>query len=173
MSTTGNPTSEQSGNTVAEEAGAAETVGSCLHLIGGTSLDVLQGVQVARRRLEAAHETGEGYVAFTQPPRGPVFVNPLQVKYVVQPRGDGGGREGRAANARIHFADGSSIDVLQGSGVANKRLSEARAALSLFATFVEPGGNQVFVNCATVTHLAPEPASEQVPEPGATSARTT
>lgn len=141
-------------------------MGAALQLVGSSSVDVLQGIQVARRRLEAAYEAGEAYAAFTQPPSGPVFVNPLHVKYLVQPRQADATRDARATNARIHFVDGSSLEVLQGSGVANKRLSEARASLSLFATFADAAGSQVFVNCTAVTHLTPEPgAAAPAPEP--------
>lgn len=168
--------SEPRGTAVAEEVGAAGAVGARLHVVGGASLDVLQGARVAQRRLEAAYESGEAYAAFTQPPRGPIFVNPLQVKFLLHAGEDEARREPGAANARIHFLDGSSIDVVQGSGVANKRLSEARAALSLFATFTDPSGNHVFVNCATVTHLAPDlgaPTEQAAPEPRKTRTRKT
>lgn len=147
-------------------------MGAALQLVGSTSLDVLQGIQVARRRLESAYESGEAYAAFTQPPGGPVFVNPLQVKYLLLPRREDAPREMRSANARIHFVDGSSLDVLQGSGVANKRLSEARASLSLFATFADADGSQVFVNCTAVTHLTPEASAAPALEPAADGAKT-
>lgn len=147
------------------------SVGAELHLVGSAFLEVLQGIQVARRRLEAAHEAGEAYAAFSQPPGGPIFVNPLHVKYLWQQGKDGAPRESRVANARIHFVDGSSIDVLQGSGVANKRLSEARASLSLFATFAEAGGSQVFVNCTAVTHLTPDSGQAPRSEPATVSGR--
>lgn len=134
--------------------------GGVVHLVGGIELDVSrQGIKPVRRHLERAHEIGEFYAKVAQPD-GPAFVDPLLVKYLRQP-GDQPADEPRQANARVHFADGSFVEIVQGNAVATRRLSEARASLALFATFVDTSGSLIAVNCRTVTHLTSVPGTNE------------
>lgn len=134
----------------------AQAVGCRIHIVGGAEIVVRQGLQVVRQRLEAAHESREAYSTFTQPSGRPIFVSPLHVRYLRQV-GDPPPGEAREASACVHFVDGSLINVIQGGGVANRRLSEARASLSLFGSFSDETGSRILINCAAVSHLTSEP----------------
>lgn len=126
-------------------------------------LHVLQGVKVARARLETAHESDGEYAALSQPPGRPVFVNPVTVKYLVGAEAASAGAA-KQVNACVHFADGETVDIRQGTGVANKRLTEARAADALFATFADPSGTPLLINCIAVTHLTAEQDGDAAPK---------
>jgi hypothetical protein len=132
-----------------------------VHFVGGETLDVVQGPNVANSRIEAAYEAGGRYASLTDTGGKVAFVNPAAVAYLEQRSAPADGYVGPAATrepkARVHFMDGSSLDVLQGISIANKRLEETRVAAGLFAYLTQPSGTPVYVNRVSVTHLTADP----------------
>jgi hypothetical protein len=129
-------------------------VNSVLTLVGGKKLAVVQGAGVVYERLEAAWEAPAAFAPIALEGEQAAHVNPSAVAYI-EPLGLSDTREhSRPANARVFFADGTWIDVLQGVGVANKRLLSAGTAGGLFASLVAASGARVYLNRLAVTHIA-------------------
>jgi hypothetical protein len=136
-----------------------------VHLLGGKTLEVVQGPNVANSRIEAAYEAAGRYASLTDTSGKAAFVNPVAVAYLelrsslttAPAEGYLGPAAPREAKARVHFMDGRSIDVVQGISIANKRLEEVRVTAGLFAYFTQSSGTPVYVNRVSVTHLTADP----------------
>jgi hypothetical protein len=131
-----------------------------VHFAGGTSLDIAQRPSVATARLEAAYDEGGRYASLTEARGNVAFANPVAVTYLEQRAPAAEGRDGdgvaavkREANATLHFMDGTTLDVVQGISIANKRLEEARGSSGLFAYLTQPAGTAVYANRLAVTHI--------------------
>jgi hypothetical protein len=136
----------------------AKHANATVRFVGGQQLGIVQGPNVANSRIEAAHETTGKYASLTETSGRVAFVNPVTVAYVQQyETASESGPAPREARARVHFLDGTALDVVQGIAIANKRLEEARASAGLFAYLTLPSGTAVYVNRLAVTHLTADP----------------
>jgi hypothetical protein len=132
-----------------------------IRLIGGSKVETVQGLATVNRRLEEANAASAPYAHLTEPHGKAVFVSPAAVAYIEaapklteSPRA---ASQSRKLNTRVHFIDGTNLDVVQGVAVANERLQNACAASGMLAAFTNVAGAVVFVNYATITHLTADP----------------
>jgi hypothetical protein len=137
---------------------SARRAGATVHLLGGTSLDVVQGTGVAGNRIEAAYDQPGRYASLTDAAGKVAFINPLAVTYIEQPEARESsegylGARARKVRAKVHFSDGSSLEVVQGISIVNKRFEESRASAGLFASLTRGSGMPAFVSRLAPTHI--------------------
>lgn len=147
------------GAVATEEADStpAGSAGAIVYLLGGGNIAVRQGPVAVAKLMESSH--AESCAVLADPKGRKIFVNPRAVTYVGRsssPPPDVDAAEGaRGPSARVLFSDGTTLEVVQGAGVVNQRLGEARAASAFFAPCATVGAQPAFVNHATVAAVTP------------------
>jgi hypothetical protein len=129
-----------------------------VRFVGGRTLGVLQGPRVAAARIEQGHGARSHLVSLTDAAGRAAYVSPQAIICLVPGESDWTSHASMAehvAKARVHFADGAALDILQGAATASKRFEEAGATEGLFAYLTAEA--PVLINRLAVTHVTADP----------------